>query len=379
MENIPNHKDIISNSVAGYINSNIDENNMPEVLLSGNLKTNYTCKNFNKNGWYVKKLNSAQDRLAVDELQQEMKKVPFKSRKVWNQVFNTISNTSTLHETLRASFGDTTKVDAGRTQVFISNTESKGLQTKATNVGTLLKYQILDDLRIRPGIRQMKKKPKLGSMVLTALETEPPMVNPITGILDWVPNQLLHSDTDPTLEWKSDSFIGLIATNPGTTYVRVITGSHLMSHNGLQNKKYCIHVIALQQYEYFVSFPTLIHGGASNIPREEFAATIKVTRQQSLAQRTEKGGKSSLIEGDPAGTEFLEKYRNTRLHFYYNLPSKATLTTFFYTDALAAPLLLEDRSKRNLEPVRHAIKVNKRKIVQLQSRDTVSVYKKQAT
>jgi len=98
MENIPNHKDIISNSVAGYINSNIDENNMPEVLLSGNLKTNYTCKNFNKNGWYVKKLNSAQDRLAVDELQQEMKKVPFKSRKVWNQVFNAISNTSTLHD-----------------------------------------------------------------------------------------------------------------------------------------------------------------------------------------------------------------------------------------------------------------------------------------
>ena len=54
MDNNPNHKDIISNSVAGLINSNLDENNMREVLLSGNLKTHYTCKNFNKNGWYVK-------------------------------------------------------------------------------------------------------------------------------------------------------------------------------------------------------------------------------------------------------------------------------------------------------------------------------------
>ena len=220
MDNNPNHKDIISNSVAGLINSNLDENNMREVLISGNLKTHFTCKNFNKNGWYVKKLKSAEDRLAVDQLQEEMKKAPFKSRKVWNQVFNTISNTSTLHETLRASFGDTTKVDSGRTQVFISNTESKSLKTKATNVGTLLKYQILEDLGVRPGIRQMKKKPKLGSMLLTALETEPPVVNPTTGNLEWVPNQLLHSDTDPTLEWRSDSFIGLIATNPGTVDVQ---------------------------------------------------------------------------------------------------------------------------------------------------------------
>jgi hypothetical protein len=90
-----------------------------------------------------------------------------------------------LHETLRASFGDKTKVDSGRTQVFISDTESKSLKTKATNVGTLLKYQILEDLGVRPGIRQMKKKkPKLGSMLLTALETEPPVVNPTTGNLE---------------------------------------------------------------------------------------------------------------------------------------------------------------------------------------------------
>jgi hypothetical protein len=373
MDNNPNHKDIISNSVAGLINSNLDENNMREVLISGNLKTHFTCKNFNKNGWYVKKLKSAEDRLAVDQLQEEMKKAPFKSRKVWNQVFNTISNTSTLHETLRASFGDTTKVDSGRTQVFISNTESKSLKTKATNVGTLLKYQILEDLGVRPGIRQMKKKPKLGSMLLTALETEPPVVNRTTGNLEWVPNQLLHSDTDPTLEWRSDSYIGLIATNPGTTYIRVITGSHLMSESGLQNKKYCVHVIALQQYEYFVSSPTLIHGGASNKPREEFAATIKVTRQKSISKTSEEEGESPSIESIEAVSESLEEYRNTRLHFYYNLPSKATLTTFFYSDA---PLLLEDRSKRNLQPVRQAIKRKKRKAVLLESVDTVFVHKR---
>jgi len=44
MDNNPNHEDIISNSVAGLINLNLDENNMREVLLSGNLKTHYTCK-----------------------------------------------------------------------------------------------------------------------------------------------------------------------------------------------------------------------------------------------------------------------------------------------------------------------------------------------
>ena len=74
------------------------------------------------------------------------------------------------------------------------------------------------------------------------------------------------------------------------------------------------------------------------------------------------------MEGDPALTESTEEYRNTRLHFYYNLPAKATWTTFFYTDALAAPLLLEDPSNRNMEAVRKAKKVTKRK--RLESYDT---------
>jgi hypothetical protein len=86
-------------------------------------------------------------------------------------------------------------------------------------------------------------------------------------------------------------------------------------------------------------------------------------------------GKSSSIESVVAVTESLEEYRNTRLHFYYNLPSKATLTTFFYSDA---PLLLEDRSKRNLQPVRQAIKRRKRKAVLLESVDTVFVHKRRA-
>jgi hypothetical protein len=51
----------------------------------------------------VKKLEAADNRLAVDELQQEMSIISFKSRKVWNQVFN--NNTSTC-ETLHSSFGD---------------------------------------------------------------------------------------------------------------------------------------------------------------------------------------------------------------------------------------------------------------------------------
>ncbi len=75
----------------------------------------------------------------------------------------------------------------------------------------MFKYQILHDLCLRAGIVYVKKKPKLGSMVLTALETAPPVVNLGTGKLDWVPNKLLHSDTDPTMEWHEDQFIGLIS------------------------------------------------------------------------------------------------------------------------------------------------------------------------
>jgi hypothetical protein len=89
--NLPDH--ICGNAAAGLIHTNIDENNMPEVLVSGNAKTNYNYRNFDKNGWYVRKLKAAEDHLVVDELQQEMSIIFFKSRKVWNQVFN--NNTST--------------------------------------------------------------------------------------------------------------------------------------------------------------------------------------------------------------------------------------------------------------------------------------------
>jgi len=65
MDNNPNHKDIISNSVAGLINSNLDENNMREVLLSGNLKTHYTCKNFNKNGLIYKLFYTRQTQFQI--------------------------------------------------------------------------------------------------------------------------------------------------------------------------------------------------------------------------------------------------------------------------------------------------------------------------
>jgi len=105
---------------------------------------------------------------------------------------------------------------------------------------------------------------------LTALETQAPMLNPSTGTLDWIPNQLLHSDTDPNngMSWTSDQFIGLVATTAGTTYVRVITGSHHLKDDVYRKRKH-IHVIALQQYDYFVAKPTLIHGGSTNKPYKD--------------------------------------------------------------------------------------------------------------
>jgi hypothetical protein len=41
---LPDH--IFANAAAGLIHTNIDENNMPEVLLFGNAKTNYNSPNF---------------------------------------------------------------------------------------------------------------------------------------------------------------------------------------------------------------------------------------------------------------------------------------------------------------------------------------------
>ena len=151
-----------------------------------------------------------------------MQRIPFRERKVWNHVFNTLQNTSVYHQTLKPM---QLPIDAGRNQIFINKTESKTLIARAEKVGKILKYRCLNDLQEAKTLKARaekvgkhecsrmkgKKNPKqsLSKIFLTALETQAPMLNPSTGTLDWIPNQLLHSDTDPNngMSWTSDQFI----------------------------------------------------------------------------------------------------------------------------------------------------------------------------
>jgi hypothetical protein len=64
-----------------------------KMVLKGKAKRNYNCHHFEDNGWYVSKL-PVEAFGAVDSLQEDMQRIPFRERKVWNQVFNTLQNTS---------------------------------------------------------------------------------------------------------------------------------------------------------------------------------------------------------------------------------------------------------------------------------------------
>ena len=301
-----------------------------------------------------------------------MQRIPFRERKVWNQVFNTLQNTSVFHQTLKPM---QLPIDAGRNQIFINKTESKTLKARAEKVGKILKYQCLNDLKVRSGI-EGKQNPKqsLSKMFLTALETQAPMINPSTGTLDWIPNQLLHSNTDPNngSSWTSDQFIGLVATNPGTTYVRVITGSHHLKDDHYRKRKY-IHVIALQQYEYFVVKPTLIHGGSTNKPyKDDDPSCDDGSAAANIMPRRSMKGTVPLSTIKLSSVEQcndVKQYRNTRLHFYYNIPAAATNQTYFLVDSQAAHLQIMDCTATDMFNVRLGKKHKKRTIVRMASAD----------
>ena len=396
--NLP--ENIVFNSAAGLVSINAEGNSLGEKVLIGKAKSNYNCKHFGDNGWYVSKLPKEAFE-AVDSLQEEMQCVPFRQRRVWNQVFNTLQNTSDYHEKLKqvklSMDGAAVDTDSGRIQIFINETESKQLKAKAEKVGKILKYRVLEDLKKKneeeeeekkqkqslsnKGEKEEKKKKKkqkqsLSNMFLTALETEPPVMNPSTGTLDWIPNQLLHSDTDPNkgIYWEPDQFIGLVATNPGTTYIRVITGSHHLDNNDFGKRKY-VHVIALQQYEYFVAKPTLIHGGSTNKPYknedqgcgcDDGCAATMIRRSTASADTI--GGSPSSSSAVEQFSD-LERYRNTRLHFYYKIPKSATKQTHFLVDKQAAHFQIIDYSARDMAHVRSGRKSKKR--LNLRSADDV--------
>ena len=365
-------KSIIFNAVSGLIQLNEEEINTPEYLLSKpSNKKNYNPINFERNGWYISKLCNASDRTSVDELQIELM-IPFKDRKVWNQVFNTVPASSTIcaildGEELTASGGSdlsNVRKDGGRNQIYIDKSESKAMQSKARKVADILKPLIYEELNLGgkssdDGPNKRKKKPKNNGMFLTALETEAPAFNHKTGFLDWVPNQLLHSDTDPAKfnDFRANQFIGFIATNPGVTYIRVITGSHNFGAESCKKSSY-IHVVALEQYEYFVVKPTLIHGGASNKPRyddKDCCDNKMSTRQSGLLVAEKVSSGASSAEADELVCEAF-RHRNSRLHFYCNLPISATKNTYFYVHEHAyAQIELRGKSA-NMAMVRDAKK-----------------------
>ena len=120
-------KNIVYNAVSGLIQLNEEEINTPEYLLNKpSNKKNYNPINFERNGWYISKLCNASDRTSVDELQIELM-IPFRDRKVWNQVFNTVPASSTIctildGEELTASGGSdlsNVRKDRGRNQIYI--------------------------------------------------------------------------------------------------------------------------------------------------------------------------------------------------------------------------------------------------------------------
>jgi hypothetical protein len=255
-------------------------------------------------------------------------------------------------------------IDAGRNQIFINKTESKTLKARAEKVGKILKYRCLNDLQEAKTLKAKaekvgkhecsgmkgKKNPKqsLSKIFLTALETQAPMlINPSTGALDWIPNQLLHSDTDPNngMSWTSDQFIGLVvATTAGTMYVRVITGSHHRKDDDYRKRKY-IHVIALQQYDYFVAKPTLIHGGSTNKPyKDDDPSCDDSFAAANMTRRSMKGTVPLSTIKLSSGEQYsdVKQFRNTRLHFYYNIPTAATNQTYFLVDNQAAHLQIID-------------------------------------
>ena len=144
-----------------------------------------------------------------------------------------------------------------------------------------------------------------------------------TEMLDWVPDQLLHySDTDPAKfnDFRANQFIGFIATNPGVTYIRVITRSQNIGAENYKKSSY-VHVVALEQYEYFVAKPTLIHGRrTSNKPRTTDDNNEGSDKKMTTCQSASTVDKNVSSEASSAGAQKLvcdpTRYRNSRLHLF---------------------------------------------------------------
>ena len=119
-----------------------------------------------------------------------------------------------------------------------------------------------------------------------------------------------------------------------------------------------IHVVALEQYEYFVVKPTLIHGGASNKPRydDKDRYDNKMSTRQSVSLVDEKVSLGASSAGADELICDAFRHRNSRLHFYCNLPISATKNTYFYVHEHAyAQIELRGKSA-NMAMVRDATK-----------------------
>lgn len=267
------------NATSGYVLEST-EPAFPEILLDtsshDSIMTIYSYKNYCINGWFLASINDPRHIMAVDNLQKALKDLSFKNDKGFSVVFNTIRTDDPIRGILNSDEFGFKKIDCGRNMILVNKSINNSLKNLAERVGQV----------IRTVLSQIIGTDLSEQLVLTFLETEEPRRNILMGSMDNVPDQLLHSDVQKiSMHDTKNMYIGILATQNGPTQLRVLTASHDDGCNKTTSSQ--LHRLVMTQYQIWVGHPQIIHGGCSSC------------------------------------------HRNTRLHFYYDLPKNASKYTHY--------------------------------------------------
>ncbi len=290
----------------GFFVAENEESALPQYDLcnSSSWRRNYGARNFKLNGFYVGTVQDAFLRAKIDKIYDGSSRYIEQHRnndRILQPVFNTMEVADARRKELY-KMHPFAKIDRGRNMVLVSKLPKCELEfkTSCTDVANEVRDLILKDLNI------LKSRKTEHEMVLTLLETESPSHNTATNVMEEIDNQIMHTDVDsknPKLD-DDHMFIGILATQAGSTTIRVCAKSHV-TYRGLAQH---IHRVTLGRYDYFVAHPKLIHGGCGCMEQ------------------------------------------NIRLHFYHGLPKAAREQTFYVDwELFQSKNTLIDARKRQAE------------------------------
>jgi hypothetical protein len=272
------------NAACGYVMENSTHTALfRETLLdnfsSENWKARYSIENYINNGWFVGIINDLEERKKVDEYETFIEQTSFADDFGFSTIFNTMEFNDPIRTILKGNEFGLKKVDGGRNMINIFKSKNEELKTLTKEIGELLRRNIYRNLCIEDSSLLQD------NLMLSLLETEAPKFNSLYKSMDEVPDQLLHIDVDPesNLYNHKEMFIGLLAVQKQTTYIRVVTGSHV---NRIIEGPQMVHRVPLEKYQFWVAHPQIVHGGSSS------------------------------------------QWRSRRLHFYHALPKRFLNKTF---------------------------------------------------